>query len=256
MNDALIGYTGFVGSTLARARDFQACFNSKNIGEIDGRSFDTVVCAGVSAVKWMANKEPEADLRAIRGLMDHLATVQAAHFILISTIDVYRDPVGVTEDDIPPTDGLHPYGLHRLMLERSVAERFPHATIIRLPGLFGPGLRKNLIFDLLQANQTDRISPAGVLQWYPMRRFPADLARIAAASVPLINVAVEPVPTRVICERFFPGITIGGPDLPAPCYDMRTNYPEALGSSGVYHLRSETVMEELSRFVAAERDRQ
>jgi hypothetical protein len=37
---------------------------------------------------------------------------------------------------------------------------------------------------------------------------------------------------------------------------MRTNYPEALGSSGVYHMRSETVMEELSRFVAAERNRQ
>jgi hypothetical protein len=256
MNDALIGHTGFVGSTIARARDFQACFNSKNIGEIDGHSFGTVICAGVSAVKWMANREPEADLRAIRLLMDHLATVQAAHFILISTIDVYREPVGVTEDDIPPTHGLHPYGLHRLILERFVTERFPRATVIRLPGLFGPGLRKNLIFDLLQANQTDRISPAGVLQWYPLRRFPADLARIAAASVPLINVAVEPVPTSVICKRFFPGIAIGGPDLPAPCYDMRTDYPEALGGSGVYHLRSDTVIEELGRFIAAERTRQ
>jgi hypothetical protein len=256
MNDALIGHTGFVGSTIASARVFQSCFNSKNIGEIDGRSFDSVVCAGVSAVKWLANKEPLADLIAIRGLMDHLATIRAAHFTLISTIDVYRDPTGVTEADIPPTDGLHPYGLHRLILERFVAERFPRATVIRLPGLFGSGLRKNLIFDLLQANQTDRISPAGVLQWYPMRRFPADLARIAASSVPLINVAVEPVPTSVICQRFFPGIAIGGPDLPAPCYDMRTDYPEALGGSGVYHLRSDTVMEELGRFIAAERTRQ
>ena len=256
MNDALIGHTGFVGSTLARARTFQACFNSKNIGEIDGRSFDTVVCAGVSAVKWMANKEPEADLRAIRGLMDHLATVRAAHFILISTIDVYGEPVGVTEADIPPTDGLHAYGLHRLILERFVAERFPRATIIRLPGLFGSGLRKNLIFDLLQANQTDRISPGGVLQWYPMRRFPADLACIVAARLPLINVAVEPVPTSVIHDRFFPDVAIGGPDLPSPCYDMRTDYPESLGGSGVYHMRSETVMDELDRFIVAERGSQ
>lgn len=254
MADALIGHTGFVGSTLARARGFAASFNSRNIGEIDGRRFDTVICAGVSAVKWLANKEPEADRAAIEGLQAHLATITARQFVLISTIDVYREPIGVTEADFPPAERLHPYGLHRLALERWVAERFDKHTIIRLPGLFGAGLRKNLIFDMLHDNQTDRIAPGGSLQWYPMRRFPADLARIEAAAPPLVNIAVEPVGTEAIRQRFFPDVTIGPPDLPAPRYDMHTNQAALLGATGRYHLSAADVMDELARFIAAERN--
>ena len=253
MSDALIGHTGFVGSTVARGRAFDACFNSKTIGNIDGRAFDLVVCAGVSAVKWLANKEPEADWAAIEGLMGHLARVEAAHFVLISTIDVYREPVDVTEADAPPTEGLHPYGLHRLRLEAFVAERFARHTIVRLPGLFGTGLRKNLIFDMLRGNETGRIAPGGSLQWYPMRRFSSDLSRIVAAQPRLINVAVEPVATETIRSRFFPDVAIGPPTLPAPRYDMRTALARVLGGAGSYHLDAEGVLAELAAFVTAER---
>lgn len=253
MKDALIGFTGFVGSTLAQARNFAFCFNSKNIAEIDGQDFDTVVSAGVSAVKWLANKEPAADLYAIRSLIAHLDTIRAKHFILISTIDVYRDPVDVDEGNTPPTEGLNPYGLHRLMLERFVAERFACTTIVRLPGLFGVGLRKNVIFDMLHANQTDNISPAGVLQWYPMRRFPQDLSRITAAGVTLINVTAEPVATAAIRNRYFPQVKIGGPELFAPRYDVRTRHPAVLGGTVGYHLDAAAVMRELGLFIAAER---
>jgi hypothetical protein len=254
MGDALIGHTGFVGSTLARRRHFDFAFNSKTIGEIDGGQFGTVVCAGVSAVKWLANKEPAADIAAIERLMAHLATITAAHFILVSTIDVYREPVGVTEADIPPTAGLHPYGLHRLQLEAFAAARFPRCTIIRLPGLFGTNLRKNLIFDMLHGNQTDRIAPGGVLQWYPMRRFADDLATIAAVAPRLVNLAVEPVQTEVIRARLFPGVTIGPADLPAPHYDMHTNQAALLGGTGRYHLDAGTMLAELDHFVASERE--
>ena len=41
-SSALIGYTGFVGSTLLKQRSFDACFNSANIDQIAGRSFDLV----------------------------------------------------------------------------------------------------------------------------------------------------------------------------------------------------------------------
>lgn len=249
MNDALIGHTGFVGSTLARARSFGATFNSTDIATIDGRTFDTVICAGVTAVKWRANQQPGPDRAAIQSLQRHLETITAAHFILVSTIDVYRDPAGVTEADIPPTEGLHPYGLHRLELESFVAARFPH-TIIRLPGLFGPGLKKNLIFDLMHHHQTDRITPAGSLQWYPLRRFPADLAQIEAAAPPLLNLAVEPIVTKDIQARLFPGTSLGPETLPAPHYDMRTLHSGILGATGPYHLQANQVLDELAHFIA------
>ena len=88
--DALIGHTGFVGGDAARrgARTMRRIIPA-TIGTIAGRSFRRVVCAGVSAVKWRANRDPEADRAGIQTLIDALATVTAEHFVLISTIDVY-----------------------------------------------------------------------------------------------------------------------------------------------------------------------
>jgi hypothetical protein len=41
------------------------------------------------------------------------------------------------------------YGRNRRALEAFCADRFDDCLIVRLPALFGPGLRKNFIFDLL-----------------------------------------------------------------------------------------------------------
>lgn len=150
---ALIGHTGFVGGELSRQRDFTAVFNSSNIESIRGQTFDRIVCAGVSAVKWLANKEPKRDWVSIQRLMECLSNVSAADFVLISTIDVYRQTAGLTENDAPSTEGLHAYGLHRLRLESFIAERFPGHAIVRLPALFGTGLKKNALYDLLHDNQ-------------------------------------------------------------------------------------------------------
>ena len=76
-SSALIGYTGFVGSNLLRQRGFDACFNSANIDELGGRSFDLIVCAGARAEKWKANAEPERDLDNIEGLIRALSHADA-----------------------------------------------------------------------------------------------------------------------------------------------------------------------------------
>src|SRR5215469_14786624 len=94
----LIGHTGYVGGTLARSVCRAAMYNSKNIDSIRGRSFDLLVCAGVSAVKWLANKDPEADRAGIARLTDALAEVQAREFVLVSTIDVYPDPSSTLDE--------------------------------------------------------------------------------------------------------------------------------------------------------------
>ena len=68
MSSALVGHTGLVGSNLARQRGFDDLYRSTNIGEIRGRHFELVVNSGVSAVKWRANQEPDADREAILSL--------------------------------------------------------------------------------------------------------------------------------------------------------------------------------------------
>jgi hypothetical protein len=97
MNRALIGYTGFVGGTLLRHAPFQGLYRSTNIEEIRGKSFDQVFCAGAPGVKWLANQEPEKDWAGLKRLMEALKEVHTDHFILISTVDVYRMPPAVDE---------------------------------------------------------------------------------------------------------------------------------------------------------------
>ena len=150
MENALIGFSGFVGGTLLKQSNFEALFRSTNIHDIANREFDVVVCAGAPAQKWIANREPEADREKIDSLINHLRTVKCKTFILISTVDVFKNPIGVDESTLVDESGLHPYGLHRRLLEKFVEQHFSQHLILRLPGLVGPGLRKNVIFDFLK----------------------------------------------------------------------------------------------------------
>ena len=50
MTRCLIGHTGFVGGNLLRQGRFDALFNSRNIAELAGQSFDEIWCCGVSAL--------------------------------------------------------------------------------------------------------------------------------------------------------------------------------------------------------------
>ena len=100
MANALIGFSGFVGSTLLKQASFESLYRSTNIYDIEGQSFDTVVCAGAPAQKWIANREPEADRQQIDGLIAHLKTIQCKTFILISTVDVFKDSMGADEETL------------------------------------------------------------------------------------------------------------------------------------------------------------
>ena len=97
MARALIGHTGFVGGNLLRQGRYGDLYNSTNIGDIAGKSFELVVSAGCKAAKWIANQEPAADRAGIESLMRALERVRAERFVLISTIDVYPQPIEVDE---------------------------------------------------------------------------------------------------------------------------------------------------------------
>ncbi len=247
--DALIGHTGFVGGTLLAAGAYGETYHSRTIGTIAGRSFRRVVCAGVSAVKWRANREPEADRAGIQTLIDALATISAEHFVLISTIDVYPVPAGVDERDAAGGAALHPYGRHRFGLEQFVRQHFASHSIVRLPALFGAGLKKNALFDLMHDHRTEAIDPAARFQWYPLARLAADIEAIVAARIGLINVTAEPIAMASLQARFFPGARLGTP-TPAPAqYDVRSIHDLLLGGHGGYHLAAADVLAAMRRFL-------
>ncbi len=147
---ALVGYTGFVGSNIDRKADFDRKYNSKNIGEAWGTQPDLLVYAGLRAEKYLANHEPEKDLERVREAFDNIRKIAPKKLVLISTSDVYKVPVGVDEDSPVDTEKLHAYGLNRYYLEQWVREAYPDASIVRLPALYGVGIKKNFVYDFIK----------------------------------------------------------------------------------------------------------
>lgn len=242
MNNALIGYSGFVGSTLLKQELFESLYRSTNIGEIAGKSFDTVVCAGAPAQKWIANREPEADRKKIEGLIAHLKSMTCKTFVLISTVDVFKNSLGADESTTVDESGLHAYGLHRRLLEKFVEDHFPRHLIVRLPGLVGPGLRKNVIFDFLNDNNLHAIDSRGVFQFYPMINLWYDIQIALNAGLNLVHLTAEPISVADISAQGFgkpfEQVQANG----SAVYDMRTLYAQVFGSSGHYqYSRRETI---------------
>ena len=155
---ALVGYTGFVGSNLyARARNrIKGVYNSQNVEKAYGLEPEILIYAGVRAEKYLANSAPERDLELILEAEKNISAINPQRLVLISTIDVYQNPVGVDESDSVLSggkggvgNGIQPYGLNRYYLEAWARKNFPDALIVRLPGLYGFNIKKNFIYDYI-----------------------------------------------------------------------------------------------------------
>jgi len=147
--DAIVGYTGFVGSNLVLKHDFAGKYNSKNIEEAYGTNPDLLVYSGVRAEMFLANKNPQADLEIIENAIENIKKINPKSIVLISTIAVFNDSVGKTESDVIDEEQALPYGKNRRILERWVEENFNDYLIVRLPGLFGKNIKKNFLYDYM-----------------------------------------------------------------------------------------------------------
>lgn len=253
MATALIGYTGLVGGTLLRQTAFDDLYNSRNIEAIAGKSYDLVVCAGAPAQKWLANREPENDCRCLGRLMEALGQARAEQVVLISTVDVLPAPVGgVTEDVAIDVAAQQPYGKHRYELERFAAARFP-TLVVRLPGLFGTGLKKNIIYDFLHHNEVSKIHADSSFQFYALERLWADLQTVRRHGLGLVHFATEPVTVGEVAAEAF-GLTFDNrPPSPPARYDFRSKYAPLFGGAGGYLYSRAQVLDALRRYVHSER---
>jgi len=174
------------------------------------------------------------DLQKIEGLIGHLEKVECKTFVLISTVDVFGSSLGADEDTHIEETGLHPYGLHRRLLEKFVASHFERHLIVRLPGLVGPGLRKNIIFDFLNGNNLHLIESRGVFQFYPMVNLWNDIQIALNAGLSLVHLAAEPVSVAEIATNGFGMAFTQTLENPLARYDMKSRYAELFGGRGAY----------------------
>lgn len=253
MQQGLIGYTGFVGGNLLREHQFTHLYNSSNIQEISGQEFDLLVCAGVSAVKYKANQDPEGDWAGIQKLLTPLLTVKPKELVLISTIDVYPNPDGVNEDTDLSTLQNHAYGKNRLKLEEEVRKQFKNVHIVRLPGLYGSGLKKNIIFDIMNHNPAVNLTHSeSVFQFYNLDNLWNDLQVVIEKNIPLLNITAEPVRVKDIAQYCF-GIDFQNQtEKPPVHYDVQTSHAAAFGKSGPYLYSAEYTFDHIKKFISTE----
>lgn len=253
MTTALIGYTGFVGSTLLQQTSFDDLYNSKNIEDIEGKRYSLVVCAGAPAVKWKANQEPEADWDNLSKLMKHLSCIQADEFILISTVDVYSTPIGVDEDSTIEVEDAQAYGKHRYLFEDFVRKQFGCHFIVRLPGLFGKGLKKNFIFDLMNENCLHLTDYRSVFQFYDMSCLWRDLSIVRERGAGTINFATEPVSAEEVAAVCFDRVFQNETEKAPIKYDMRSKHASLFGNQSLYMSSSKEVLTQIKTFQSEEK---
>ena len=146
---ALVGYTGFVGSNIYSEGKIDAVYNSKNIESAYGTEPDLLIYSGLRAEKYLANNDPEKDMELINQAIENISKINPKKLVLISTVDVLKNPVDVDEMADIETEGLQAYGYNRYQLELWVRDHYKDALIVRLPGLFGKNIKKNFIYDYI-----------------------------------------------------------------------------------------------------------
>jgi hypothetical protein len=238
MTRAIVGYSGFVGSNLLQFYKFDFFYNSKNFEEAINMEFDELFFCGIPAVKWYANKFPEEDNENINKIMNLLKTIKINKIILFSTIDVY-DNVDSGVDELYECDLVnnHTYGLNRIKFEKFIMNNFNNYHIIRLPALFGKGLKKNIIYDLLNNNEIDKISLHTSFQWYDLNWLKKDIDVILQNNIKLINLFTEPLETIKIIKLFnYPIERFNNNSKQR--YNIKTVYYNKFGSDKSGYLRN------------------
>lgn len=241
----LIGSTGFVGGHLQSSHEFKYKFHRPNIAEIQNLETDLLICAGLPAEKWRANKDPIADWENVFQLAQILTKVKAERAVLISSIDVYQPAINVTERDSPNYNGEGAYGRNRAWFEAFFTSNFTHSNVIRLPGLFAKDLKKNLIFDLMngRTDQLALINKDSLFQFFDISKIWDILNICFENNLSLLNLATEPISAQEIAELFDVQLNDSGNKI---VYNMRSIHADQFNGIDGYIRSKHEILEEIS----------
>jgi nucleoside-diphosphate-sugar epimerase len=212
-------------------------------------SLNLLVCAGLPGEKWKANLNPSADLSNIQELARVLDTVKTSKAILISTVDVFKDPVNVDEDCLPDLSEGGAYGRNRAWFENYFANRFEETLIVRLPGLIAPNLRKNLIFDLMN-NRNDQLAlvhPQSEFQFFDISTIWSVIHIALEMNIKILNVATEPVSAQEVAGIFGFNLEAASNKV---TYKMKSKYESNFGGVNGYLIDRKSIIRSIENLKA------
>ena len=114
--------------------------------------------------------------------------------------------------------------------------------VLRLPGVYGPYLKKNILFDIKNSNNLDQININSYYQWYNINLIALDIEAANYDDRTIFNLFPEPVSTREIVERFCDKPI--GYEGKLKAYNYQTNI-----TTKRYWYDSETSLKEIEEFL-------
>ena len=204
MKNALIGYTGFIGSHLKEKIKNCKYYNSKNIKKIKNKKFNKIYFSGNDSRIWYVNKYPKKDMKNLISILSNLSSVKCNLFILISSIEIYKSTKNKKYDENSKLNYKKKlnYGKNRLFFEKEIKKLFNNHLIIRLPVVYGKRLKKNVLFDIIHNNNLSNINTSDVLQFYPVKYLYSDINKIIKNKIKLINLSSAPIRIATIFKKF------------------------------------------------------
>ena len=158
----------------------------------------------------------------------------------------------MNEDTPVDETDLHAYGLNRRLLEKFVESHFSNYLIIRLPGLVGTGLHKNVIFDFLNKNNLHAIDSRAIFQFYPMFNLWFDIQTALGAGLQLVHLTAEPIRVTDIAKKGF-GQLFDHALANAPAmYDMQTRHAHVFGVVGRYQYSTRETIQAIRAYAQSE----
>ena len=153
----IIGANGLVGKgifdLLKEKKDITLLkVTRENISDFNNIECDVIINANGSGKKGWCNENPSKSFDTnCYSLYKVLDKFTPKRYILISSVDVYpfTNSVDTTFEDITIDPiKLSPYCLHKYIAEMIIKNNFSDFLILRLSNVIGPGLKKNVLFDL------------------------------------------------------------------------------------------------------------
>lgn len=201
--NALIGYSGFIGSNLINLKKNFDLYNSKNIKEIKLKSYNSIYCAGTYSKIWLAKKNPDKDKKNLDNLISNLSNVKAKRFFLISTCEVFGKQKKTFENLKIRVNNKYAYGFNRLNLEKFIEKKFINHFILRLPIVYGKNFSKNFLYDLINLKNLEQLNGNDIVQIYNVSNLKKHLKYVEKNKIKKINISSKPFKIKYIAKKFF-----------------------------------------------------
>lgn len=260
---ALAGYTGFIGSNIfARASNrIDGIYNTQNIEKAYGLEPDVLIYAGLKPDKELAERAPYQHLEKVLEAQETIRKINPYKIVLVSSIDVYKNPVGVDEEnsvfavgsDKADKKGISPYNLNRYYFEEWVRKYYPESLIMRLAVPYGLNYKNNYIKRFADEREMKFVDSKSKYQFYPLSRIWEDIQTALAEKLTLVNLTSEPITAdelyKELTGKAFPQKT--DRDLEqkvVETYDVMSIHAQLFGGSENYICRKNEILRSIKQF--------